>query len=170
MRRAGRGGKLVEDAVGQEAELDAVEHAGEAVDHAGQPGDDLRELVQSAAAAELFGVMSDRLEAQDAFAFGVGLQGQVSEVDLEDREVPPRFLDHDCLSRGEVVAGAVRAAFAAEQRAHHRDVEPGSGAVDQRVEQAVHHRSGGEHQVAAVLDLVDRVVVAKAALLLLIAA
>jgi len=50
-----RGGRqLVEDSVGQEAELDAVEHAGEAVDHAGQAGDDLRELVQSAAAAELF--------------------------------------------------------------------------------------------------------------------
>jgi hypothetical protein len=41
--------------------------------------------------------MHDRLEAQDAFAFGVRLQRQVSEVDLEDREVPPRFLDHDCL-------------------------------------------------------------------------
>ncbi|MGA2014846.1 MAG: hypothetical protein ABSH51_30560 [Solirubrobacteraceae bacterium] len=34
------------------------------------------------AAAELFGVMRDRLEAQDAFAFGVRLQRQESEVDL----------------------------------------------------------------------------------------
>ena len=63
----------------------------------------------------------------------------------------------------------MRAAFAAEQRAHDRDVQPGSGAVDHRVEQAVHHRPAGEHEVAAVLHLVDRVVVAKSALLLLIA-
>jgi hypothetical protein len=61
---------------------------------------DLRELVQPAAAAELLGVMRDRLEAQDAFAFGVRLQRQQSEVDVEHREVPQRFLDHDCLSFG----------------------------------------------------------------------
>ena len=43
-------------------------------------------------------------------------------------------------------------------------------AVDDRVEQPVHHGAGGEHEVAAVLDLVDRVLVAKSALLLLVAA
>jgi hypothetical protein len=51
------------------------------------------------AAAELLGVIQDRPEAQDAFAFGVPLQRQQSEVDLEDGQVPPRFLDRDCLSR-----------------------------------------------------------------------
>ncbi|MGB0096285.1 MAG: hypothetical protein WBP81_27570 [Solirubrobacteraceae bacterium] len=68
------------------------------VDDRGQPGGDLGELVQRPAAAELLGVMHDRLEAQDAFAFGVPLQRQQSEVDLEDGQVPPRFLDHDGLS------------------------------------------------------------------------
>jgi len=58
-----RRGQLVEDPVGQEADLDAVEHAGEAVDHRGQAGDDLGELVQRAAAAELLDMVRDRLEA-----------------------------------------------------------------------------------------------------------
>jgi hypothetical protein len=62
----------------------------------------------------------------------------------------------------------VRTAFAAEQRAHLGHVEPGSGAVHHGVEQSIHHRAGGEQQVPAVLDLVDRVVVDKAALLLLV--
>ena len=86
--------------------------------------DDLAEAIQHPAAAELPCVVHDRLEAQDAFAFGVCLQRQQPEADLDDGQVPPRFLDHDCLSRGEVVAGAMRAAFAAEQGAHDRDVEP----------------------------------------------
>ena len=34
-------GQLVEDAVGEEADVDAVEHGAEPVDHAGQPGDDV---------------------------------------------------------------------------------------------------------------------------------
>jgi hypothetical protein len=62
----------------------------------------------------------------------------------------------------------VRTASAAEQRAQLGHVEPGSGPVHHRVEQSIHHRAGGEQQVAAVLDLVDRVVIDKAALLLLV--
>ena len=77
----------VEDAVGQEADVDAVEHGGEAVDHRGQPGGDVASCFQGPAAAELFGVMRDRLEAQDAFAFGVRLERQQPEMDFEDRQV-----------------------------------------------------------------------------------
>src|SRR5680860_1311646 len=36
------------------------------------------------------GVVHDRLEPQYVFAFGVALQRQQSEVDLEQGEVPPR--------------------------------------------------------------------------------
>ena len=41
--------QLVEDAVGQEGDVDAVQHAGEPVHHAGQPGDNGGELVQRSA-------------------------------------------------------------------------------------------------------------------------
>jgi hypothetical protein len=34
--------------------------------------------------------------ARDIHIFGVGLQRQVSEVDLEQSEVIPRCLDHGC--------------------------------------------------------------------------
>lgn len=61
-------GQLVEDPLGQKADVDAVEHAHEPVDHRGQPNGDLAEAVQRPAAAELLCVVHDRLEAQDALA------------------------------------------------------------------------------------------------------
>ncbi|MHA7291324.1 hypothetical protein ACX80V_17005 [Arthrobacter sp. MDT3-24] len=42
----GWGRQPVQDAVGQEGHVDAVEHGGEPVDHAGEPGDDGGELLQ----------------------------------------------------------------------------------------------------------------------------
>ena len=65
--------QLVEGAVGDEADVGAVQGGGEPVGHAGQPGDDLGEVVQAAAAAQLFGVVDGGLEAQDVLALGVGL-------------------------------------------------------------------------------------------------
>jgi hypothetical protein len=43
--------QLVEDAVGQEADIGAVQGGGEPPGHAGQPGDDLVDVGQVAAAA-----------------------------------------------------------------------------------------------------------------------
>src|SRR6266581_3081068 len=60
--------RLVEGVVGNEPDVDAVQRGGESFDHAGQAGDDGGELVQGPAAAELFGVVRDGLEAQHAFA------------------------------------------------------------------------------------------------------
>ena len=71
-----RVGQLVEDAVGDEADVDAVQGGAEPFEHAGEPGDDLGEPVQDAADAEGFGVVDDRFEAQHVFAFGVALQRQ----------------------------------------------------------------------------------------------
>ena len=44
---------MVEDAVGQEADVGAVRGGGEPPGHVGQPGDDLAEMGQVAAAAQL---------------------------------------------------------------------------------------------------------------------
>ena len=110
------------------------------------------------------GVVHDRLEPQHAFALGVALERQQPEVDLEEGQVPPRSLDHDRLSGRQCRDRAMRAAVAdAEQGAQLRHVEPGPGPVHDGVEHALHHRAGGEDQVPAVLDLVDRVGVAEAA-------
>ena len=65
---AGRTGKLVEDLAGQEGDVDAGEHRAEPVGHRGEPRDDLGEALERSAAAELAGVVDDRLEAQDVLA------------------------------------------------------------------------------------------------------
>jgi hypothetical protein len=89
-------------------------------------------------------------------------------MDFEDREVPPRSLDHDCLARREVAAGrAVRAMPDAEERAQRGHVEPAAGAVDDAVEGTLHHGTGAKEQVAAAFDLVDRVAVDEAAAFLI---
>jgi len=90
-------------------------------------------------------------------------------VDLEQGEVPPRSLDHDCLPRRQVGSGFPTWALPyTEQGAQPRHVQPGPGPVDDAVERSLHHRTGGEDQVAAVLDLIDRVGVAEAAAVLLV--
>ncbi len=70
----GRSGEPVEEPLCDERVIDAVQGGGEPVDHAGQPGDDRREVVQDAPAAQRSGVVYDRLETQHVFAFDVGLQ------------------------------------------------------------------------------------------------
>jgi hypothetical protein len=158
----------IEHAVGQEGDVDAVEHAGEPVHHAGQVGDDGGELLEYPTGVQRPGVVHDRFETQHVFALGVALQGQQSEVDLEQGEVPPGSLDHDCLARRQVGAGGLSWALAdPEQGAQSRHVQPDPGPVDDGVEGPLHYRTGGEDQVAAVFDLVDRVGVAEAAARLL---
>jgi hypothetical protein len=54
--------------VADECVVDAVQGGGESVDHAGEPGDDRREVVQDPPAAQRSGVVHDGLEAQRVFA------------------------------------------------------------------------------------------------------
>ena len=83
-------------------------------------------------------------------------------MDLEQGEVPPRSLDHDCLTRRQVAASlVVGTVLDAEERPQPGHVYPGPSPVDDRGEHPVHQCARGEEQVAAVLDLVDRVVVAE---------
>ena len=128
----------------------------------------VREVVQDPPAAQRLGVVHDRLETQHVFAFGVGLQRQVPEVELEQGQVEPRCLDHGGELQGQV-GGAVAAGalFGAEQGPQDRHVQPGAGAVDHPVEHLVHLGADGEQQVAAVLGLVDRIAVAEPAACLL---
>lgn len=72
------GGQGIEQAVGDEADIDAVQCRAELLHHLPEPGDDGRELVQGAAAAQVLGVVGDAFEPQDAFAFGITLQGSRS--------------------------------------------------------------------------------------------
>jgi hypothetical protein len=85
---------LVEDAVGDERDVDAVQHGAELVHHLAETLDDVTEVVKHPAGVQCSGVVADRFEAQHVFAFRVALQRQATEVDLEDRQVVRRCLDH----------------------------------------------------------------------------
>ena len=63
------GGQLVEDGVAEESGVHTVQGGGETFDDAGQPGDDLGKFLDHPPAAQLRGVVRDRLEPQHAFAF-----------------------------------------------------------------------------------------------------
>ena len=65
------GGQLVEDAVADESGVHAVQGGGESLGDAGQSGDDVGKLLDHPAAAQLGGVVRDRLEPQHAFALSV---------------------------------------------------------------------------------------------------
>ena len=84
---ADAGGQLVEDAVAEESGVHTVQGGGEPLGDAGQSGDDLGKLLDHPPAAQLRGVVRDRLEPKHAFAFGVGLAGQPPEVQLEHGQV-----------------------------------------------------------------------------------
>lgn len=80
-------------------------------------------MVKDTAAAQLFGVVGDRLDAKHVFAFGVGLERQASEVDFERGEVVTRCPDHGFESRRTAVAVEVGAGSGSEQGAHQWHVE-----------------------------------------------
>ncbi|MGH3814476.1 MAG: hypothetical protein ACRDUV_18815 [Pseudonocardiaceae bacterium] len=117
--------ELVEEPIADESDIDAVQRGGEPVDHTGEPADDLGEAVQDPPAAQLCGVVDDRFEAQHMLAFGIRLQRQAPEVDLEQGQVIPRCLDHGCEPKrqvgGAVAAGAL---LGAEQGPQRRHVQP----------------------------------------------
>jgi hypothetical protein len=60
-----------------------------------QSGDDLGKPLQASTTTEFLGVMDNGLEAKHVFAFGIDLQSQLAEVQLENRQVIRRCLDSD---------------------------------------------------------------------------
>jgi hypothetical protein len=61
--------ELVEESIADEGDINTVQGGGEPVDHAGESSDDVGEAVQDATAAQRFGVVCDRFEAQHVFAW-----------------------------------------------------------------------------------------------------
>src|SRR5258705_10704963 len=65
------GGQLVEDTVAEESGVHTIQGGGEPLGDAGELGDDVGKLLDHPPAAQLRGVMRDRLEPQHAFAWYV---------------------------------------------------------------------------------------------------
>ena len=159
--------QLIQRAVGEEADIDAVQRGAEPLAHAGQPGDDLGKALQCPAAAQLAGVVGDRFEPEDARAFGVALECQQPEMDFEHRQVPRRCLEHDPDPGRGLCAVLAGTAAGPEQGPQGPDIQAGPGPVQHGVEHPVHVTAVGKQQVTGVFGLVDRVGVGEAGPLLI---
>src|SRR5215510_856678 len=87
--------KLIQSVIADEGGIHVIQVAEELLEDLTEPEDDLGETVQQPAAAQLLCVVSNGLETKYVFAFGVCLQSQLAEVELEDRQVITRCLDHN---------------------------------------------------------------------------
>src|SRR5438132_9070619 len=115
----------------------------------------LGELLQRATAVELARVMSNRLDAKDAFAFGIDLQSQLAAVQLEDRQIIRRSLDRD-FPFGRPLGSVVdfRTMLVSHDGLDGLRIERGPAAVDQRLKHLFHVPAHLKDQVSAVLDLI----------------
>src|ERR1035437_4786736 len=59
---------MVEEAIGQEGDVNAVEHVGEPLYHGGEAGDDGGEVLEYPSGVQRPGVVHDRFETQYVFA------------------------------------------------------------------------------------------------------
>ena len=91
--------KSFQFALGDPSGVDAPQDAGKTIDHLRQTTDDLRPFFQHFTAMQVFGVVSDRFDAKYAGAFGITLQRQPLEVNLENSHVIHRSLDHNFEAR-----------------------------------------------------------------------
>jgi hypothetical protein len=56
---------------------------------------DFRKFLQPFSTPQIGGIMRNGLGSQDAFAFAIHLNGELSEMNPEHRQIIDRFLDHD---------------------------------------------------------------------------
>src|SRR6516225_4158646 len=87
-------GELVQGVIADEGGIHTIQIAQESFQDLPEASDDVGKSLQQPAAAEFLGVVHDGLETKHAFAFGIGLQSQFAEMQLEDRQVIRRCLDH----------------------------------------------------------------------------
>jgi hypothetical protein len=124
-------------------------------------------FLQRAAAVQLLRIVCDALDAKHAFAFGIDLQSQLATVQLED-QIMHRSLDRDFpLGRWLISLAVSRTALVSKDRPDCPQIQRRTAAVNEGLKNLLHVPADFEDQVAAVLDLVVRVLVTKPAALLL---
>jgi len=163
----GRFGQLIQDVVRDNRDINTVQGIEETIQNVCQAQDNLGKLGQRAATAQIFCVVNNNLSAQDAFAFGIHLDGDLSKVKLEDRQVILRSLDHDLATRFLLAFAPGGTLFASEDGLQGLDVEQGAGAVNGTLKNLLHLTASHEQQVTAVFFLIDRVIVVEASPFLL---
>jgi len=89
-------------------------------------------------APQLLRVVRLCLKAEDVFAFGRGLEGQLADMELEHRQVIHRCLDHNLQAWGFRPADVAGARFGAEDRLEAAHVEVGARPVNHTLEDLLH--------------------------------
>ena len=116
----------------------------------------------------VYRVVDNHLDPQDSrLAFGIDLQGQPSAMDFEDRRSRPGLSTTTSNRSGSFLL-APATLLDTKDRFDRADVQGRSRSVDQPLEDLVHNAAVGEHQVAAILGLIDRVSIAKTGPLLFV--
>src|SRR5579863_5043553 len=157
-------GELLQSLVRDKALIQAGQSIHESFQDAFQTGNDLRKLSQGAPTVQFLRVVGHGLDAQHTFALGINLQGQLAAMQLEDRQIIGRSLDRDFPFGRLLFPFAVwGATLVSQNRLDRLQVQPHAAAVRQRLKNLVHVPADFEDQVAAVLDLVVRVLVMKPA-------
>ena len=116
---------------------------------------------------QILSIVNNDLNAQDAFAFGIHLGGDLPEMELENRQVIRRSLEHDFAARCFVALMSEGTSFGSEDSLQRFDIEQVAGAVNRTLEDLLQLAASQEEQITAVFLLVDRVVVMKVGLFLL---
>src|SRR3954454_11105054 len=112
---------------------------------------------------------ANRLDAKDAFTFGVDLQGQLATVQLEDRQIIRRSLDRDFpFGRALGPPATFRAMPGSDDRLDGFEVQWRATAVNEGLKHLVHVPADLEDQVSTVFDLIVGVLITEPAALLLV--
>src|SRR5215510_3849953 len=159
-------GKFVQSRIAYEGCIHGVDVTEKLSQDLPKPGHDRGEAFQDSAAAKFLTIVNHHLDTKHAFAFGIDLQSQLTEMQFEDRQVILRSLDHDFQSRRFAMAVPIGTGFDAEDRFQLFDIQARPRSVDQPLKDLFHLATAAKDEIAAVLDLVDRVVVVKPAALL----
>ena len=162
-----RSWKLLQSLLRDEAWIDARECIHKTLKDALQTGNDLGKLLQRSSTVQLLGVVSHRLNAKHAFAFGIDLQSQLAAVQLEDRQIIRRSLDRDFPRGGVPFPFVIFPTMpVSEDGPDGLQVQRRAAAVNQRLKHLLHLSADFEDQIPAVLDLIVRVLIIKPAPLL----
>ena len=86
---------MIERDVADKGDVNTIERREEAFEHLLESNDDFGKARYRATTAQIACVVHDRFEAEDALAFGVGLECQVAEMYLEHGQVILRCLERD---------------------------------------------------------------------------
>src|SRR5262249_10584779 len=109
--------------------VDAVQGGQEPLQDAQGARDDDRKALQYPTATQVLSIVDDDFEAEHTLAFGIRLEGQLAEMQLEHRQVIHKMLEHDLQPRSTFPA-PLGATAHAKQRSHLAHIQSGAGPVN----------------------------------------